>query len=252
MRFPNDVVVRKLQEHSNLSDADIEGIRRLPARERRLMPAEDVIRQGDRPTAAVVVLEGMLARYHGRRAGGRQYLSLHIRGDMPDAQGLFLDRMDHGVCALDHATVLLLRHRELVALTTRRPSVGIAIWRETLIDAAIFREAITNNSGRTLETRLAHLFCEQYYRALGSGCAERGSTRLPLTQTQLGELLGASLPSITRAMRALRRTNAVEFRTGKLQILNWVRLVELGDFDRSYLHPRKLPRGLTDVTFREG
>jgi CRP-like cAMP-binding protein len=236
----HDVLIRKLKEHSRLTAADVAAIRRLPDSQRTMRPHEDIVRQGDRPSVSVVVLDGMVARYHTLRGGGRQYLSLHIPGDMPDAQALFLETLDHAVCALDNAIISLVPHVALIKLFEERPAISFAIWRETLIDAAIFREAITNNSARPLQQRLAHLFCEQYYRARAAGLIKSDSCSLPLTQTELGEMLGASLPSISRAMQRLRETGFVELRSGRLHVRKWNRLVELGDFNPGYLHLRNV------------
>ena len=235
----HDILIWKLKEHSRLSAADMAAIRRLPHTERALGPGEDIVRQGDRPKVSVVVLKGMVARYHTRAGGGRQYLSLHIAGDMPDAQSLFLDQMDHAVCAMDNVILALTPHKALLNLFDERTATGFAFWRETLIDAAIFREAITNNSARPLQTRLAHFFCEQFYRARNSGLVKGNICRLPLTQTEIGETVGASLPSITRGLQALRKSKAMELRSEELQVLDWKRLVELGEFDPSYLHLKK-------------
>jgi CRP-like cAMP-binding protein len=158
-------LARNLREHSRLADEDIEQITRLPFVARPYEPNEDVIRQGDTPTAVALVLSGTVGRYHLLSNGHRQYLSFHIIGDMPDAQGLFIEQMDHTVCALGPAVLAFIPHAEIVKAFKARPSLGFAIWRETLIDAAIFREAITNNSARPVLARMAHLFCELFYRA---------------------------------------------------------------------------------------
>jgi CRP-like cAMP-binding protein len=232
----HDVLTRKLKQHSALETADIAAIQKLPVVERRLGAEDDIVRQGDKPTVSAVVIHGMLARYHTLPTGRRQYLSLHIAGDWPDAQALFIAMMDHSVGAIDDAMVGLIPHTALQKTFEERPAVASAVWRETLIDAAIFREAITNNSARPLPTRLAHFCCEQYYRARAAGIARPGTCRLPLTQTQLGELLGASLPSISRALQNLRKTRAMDLHGGEIHVHDWSRLATLGDFNPAYLH----------------
>ena len=238
----HDILIRKIREHTSLSRDDLEAIRQLSVVNRLLAPGEDVVRQGDKPRVSVVVVRGMVARYHTRTGGGRQYLSFHIAGDLPDVQALFLDVMDHAVCAIGEAEVALVPHKDLLDLFERRLSIGYAFWRETLIDAAIFREAITNNSSRSVRTRIAHFFCEQYYRAQAAGLVEDNSCLLPLSQIQLGETLGISVVTANRGLQALRRTSAVEFRDGKLLVRNWKKLMQIGEFSPSYLHLTKQNR----------
>jgi hypothetical protein len=53
---------------------------------------------------------------------------------------------------------------------------------------------------------------------------------------QLGETMGISVVTANRALQALRRTGAMEFRNSILTIRNWEKLVALGEFDARYLH----------------
>jgi len=105
--------------------------------------------------------------------------------------------MDHSLSAIaSKTTVGLIPHESLLALFERVPSIGFAVWRETLIDAAIFRETITNNSSRDVPARLAHFLCERYYRAQAAHLVKDNSCSLELSQEQVGETLGASLTTI--------------------------------------------------------
>lgn len=239
MEAVHDVMIRKLGEHTALSAGEIAGLRSLPTDTRSIRPEEDIVRQGDKPKVSVVVISGMLGRYHTLGGGTRQYLSFHIAGDLPDAQALFVERMDHSVCSMNESIIALIAHEKLIALFDKIPTVGFAIWRETLIDAAIFREAITNNSSREVPVRLAHFLCEQYYRARTVGLVQDGCCDLPLSQTQLAEALGSSLTTINRAMQMLRAKGAVDVRAGRLQVKNWTRLSSYCSFDPLYLHLRK-------------
>jgi CRP-like cAMP-binding protein len=235
----HDVLIRKLKEHTALSSNEISALRSLPAHVRVIAAGEDIVRQGDNPNVSVVVLAGMVGRYHTLSSGRRQYLAFHITGDMPDAQALFIEQIDHAVCAIGQATIALIPHGKLLALFDRLPSTGFAIWRETLIDAAIFREVITNNGSRGITVRLAHFLCEQFYRAQAAGVAEGNSCALPLNQTQIAEALGSSLTTINRSMQSLRKKGWADFKAGRLLIRNWSRFAEFGDFNPAYLHLRR-------------
>ena len=234
-----DILARKLKEHSRLTGDDVTALERLTYHRRLLQPNEDFIRQGDRPDVAALVVTGMVARYHLLKNGGRQYLSFNIKGDLPDAQSLFLDQMDHAVCAVDKVELALMPHKEITKIFERRPSVGFAIWRETLIDAAIFRETITNNSGRPARARMAHLFCELFYRARAGGLTENNSCSVPLSQIQIGEALGMAIATVNRTLQSLRRARLIELRGGILTIRDWRRLVVAGDFNPDYLHLKR-------------
>jgi CRP-like cAMP-binding protein len=241
METVHRALVRKLREHSTLTREDLAEIRSLTFTVHSLAPNEDFIRQGDAPHVSAVVLSGIVARYHLLADGRRQYLSFHMRGDLPDAQTLFLEKMDHAVSAIGSATIAAVPHREIEKVFERRPNLGFAIWKETLIDAAIFREAITNNSARSNRTRMAHLFCEIFYRASASGLVHSDAFIFPLSLRQLGETLGIAIASVNRSLQELRTTGSVDFRNGKLTVKNWRDLARVGHFDPLYLHLRKPP-----------
>jgi CRP-like cAMP-binding protein len=231
-----ELLTNRASAHFNLDASDKAAIQTIRSRTKALAEGDEIVRQGDKPDVAVLVLGGMLARYHTLPSGDRQYLSFHIAGDLPDIQSVFLRVMDHSVCAMDHADVATVPHDQLQRLFRQRPNVAFAFWRLTLVDAAIFRQAITNNAARSQVPRLAHFFCEQYLRAREAKLVQRSSCMLPLSQRQLGQTLGMSLVSVNRALQQLRSANLLEFRSGALDIRDWRGLCELADFDATYLH----------------
>src|SRR3954451_13241948 len=102
----------------------------------------DVVRERDRPSQCCLVLEGWLYRYKMLEDGKRQIFSFHIAGDIPDLQSLHLKTMDHSLSSVTASTVALVQHTDLRALDAAFPRLGDILWRNTLIDAAIFREWI--------------------------------------------------------------------------------------------------------------
>jgi CRP-like cAMP-binding protein len=137
--------------------------------------------------------------------------------------------------------IAFIPHEDLTRAFKVRPPLGFAIWRETLIDAAIFREAVTNNSARPVLTRMAHLFCELFYRGRASGVASQNRLALPLSLPQLGEALGIAIATVNRTLQNLRATGCADFRDGELTVTNWDKLARTGEFDPRYLHLKKVP-----------
>lgn len=235
-------LIAKLKEHSRLADEDIAEICTLTHNVRELASGEDFIRQGEKPKVAALVLQGMVARYHLLANGRRQYLSFHMAGDLPDSQGLFIERMDHSVCAIGPAMLATIPHKDLVLSFDRRPEFAFAIWRETLIDASIFRQAVSNLGSRPVIPRMAHLFCELFYRARASRLTTGNSFVVPISLTQLGEALGMSIATVNRTLLALRNSGTMDFRNSLLNVNDWPALVKTCDFDPMYLHLKRAPR----------
>jgi hypothetical protein len=134
------------------------------------------------------------------------------------------------------AEIASFLHSDILALVKRAPSAGLAFWRHTLIDGAIFRQAITSNGRRSAIARVAHLFCEQFTRARAVGSISGWSCPFPLTQSQIGQVVGLSLPTVNRATQSLRKEHCAEVRSGSLRIFNWRRLSQQAGFDPIYLH----------------
>lgn len=70
---------------------------------------------------------------------GRQTLSIHVPGDIPDPQGLHLRTMDHTLASIGRGQVALIAHRDLLKVLARSPRLANLFWRESLVDAAVTR-----------------------------------------------------------------------------------------------------------------
>ena len=130
---------------------------------------QDLVREGDRPSECCLVLEGFAYRYKLTQEGKRQIFSFHIPGDIPDLQSLHIDVMDHSLSSLCATKALFIPHETVRDLTRRCPRIGDAFWRDTLIDAAVFREWMVCLGRREAYGHMAHLLCELYVRLKSVG-----------------------------------------------------------------------------------
>lgn len=173
--------------------------------------------------------------------GTRQISSLHVPGDIPDLQSLHLDVMDHSLAAMEPSTVAFIPHAAIRDLTERHSGIASALWRDTLVDPAIFREWIVNVGARSAYERAAHLLCEVFFKMKAVGLGEGDGCHFPLTQHQMGEAMGLSTVHVNRTLQQLRADGLIVLDRKHLSILNWEGLKVAGGFDPTYLHVTRRP-----------
>ena len=112
------------------------------------------------------------------------------------------------------------------------------MWRETLIDAAMFREWIVNVGRRSATERMAHLFVEVHSRLRAIGRTNGGDFAFPITQGDLADCLGLSVVHVNRVLQGLRKEGLIRVERSEYRIVDLGKLQELAGFDPTYLHAR--------------
>jgi len=237
---PGDAIraalLKRLHISSAISEDDVKEIEALPMMVRYFPAETPVVRDGERATDCCLIADGFCMRSKTIANGKRQILSLHISGEIPDLMSLFLHVMDHDLSTLTPSTLGFISHETLQKLHRRRPGVAEMIWRDTLIDAAMFREWIVNVGQRPAPARLAHVMIELRERLRLIDRLDGNSFEMPLTQEQIGEALGITAVHANRVIRQLRQDGIVELNRGRVTVLDERKFLELADFDGRYLH----------------
>jgi CRP-like cAMP-binding protein len=236
-----EVLAQHLMSFGELPAADRAALAGLDAEVRELRRLTDIFRAGEQPDSVVVVLSGLLYRYAIGPDGGRQIHSFYLPTEAPSLETLYIDYMDNNLGAVVHSTVGLISHDQLYRLIDQRPEIRKLLWRQTLVQAAIFREWLARNSNLPADASLAHLFCELFTRAQAAGLTNDHSCALPLTQELAASALGLTPVHTNRTLQALRETGAVDWRRGWLTVKDWPWLSAMARFDPHYLHLRSLP-----------
>ena len=223
-----------------LSKDDLGALQRIKGEIRTFPKGKDILTAGDVPHYSVVVLKGFLCRHSWKRDGTRQIHSFYIPTDAPSLETLHIDYLDNSLSAVVPSTVGVIAHPEMFRLMDERPNLQALVWRETLIQAAVFREWLTRNSTLPAHSAMAHLFCEIYVRSRAAGQVTADSCEMPTTQETLAQALGLTAVHVNRTLQLLRESGLVELKNGRLYIHNFDKLAEIGEFDPLYLHLRNL------------
>jgi CRP-like cAMP-binding protein len=132
-----------------------------------------------------------------------------------------------------------ITHEALRDLCERYPRITSAFWRETLIDAAIFREWVMNVGQREAYSRMAHVFCELIVRLRAVGLVEDHACTLPITQGEFADAIGVSTVHVNRVLQEMRANGIIELSGDRLKVPDWETLKRAGDFDPIYLHLKR-------------
>jgi CRP-like cAMP-binding protein len=229
-------LVRKLQSITDFSPDEERALLHLPIAVKVVEADTDIVRERERPSTCCLLLEGFICRHKELPDGRRQILSFHTAGDIPDLQSLHLKVLDHNVTTMVRSRVGFIQHQHLLEVCEAYPRIAGALWRDTLIDAAIFREWMVGLGRRTARQRVAHVLCEMAERSNAVGLSSDHSYPLPVTQAELGDALGLSTVHVNRVLQELRAAELVEIRASTVTVRDWQALQQAGEFDPLYLH----------------
>lgn len=229
--------LRKLEKRVPLSAEDRAAFQSLPLTIKELNAGSYIVRERDQIKNCCILLSGFAFRSKIVGNGGRQILSIHIPGDFVDIQHAMLGTADHNVQLLTTGEIAFVSAAAVKELAFKHPTIGQALWLETLVDGSIFREWIANVGRRDARTRIAHLLCEFAVRLHAAGLTEGHRYELPMTQEQLGDATGLTAVHVNRTMQGLRTDGLISSDKRAITIENWKALTAVGDFDTAYLHP---------------
>jgi CRP-like cAMP-binding protein len=228
-------LVRKLEQLTPLSDVEKQIAMRAPVRMRHVSARQDIVSDRSQPTDISLISEGFACRYKLLGDGRRQITAFLIPGDICDLRALLLRQMDHGVAALTSCQIAVIPHQKLFEIIEKHPRIGSALWADTMFDAAIYGQWLTNVGRCSAYMRIAHLLCELSTRLGVVTPTKVNSCTLPMSQTDIGDAMGLSTVHVNRTLQQLRAEGLISWHSHVLEVLDWTRLRAAAEFDPSYM-----------------
>ena len=229
-------MVRKLEQWRDLSVDDKNAVLALPFTKRALSAGQHLVWDGDRPQYTTLLLSGFAYRHKVAGNGGRQIMSIHMKGDIVDLQNSLLGIADHNVQMLTSGEVALIPVAAVQELAFDCPNVGRALWYETLVDGSIFREWLLNVGRRDARTRIGHLLCEFAMRLEIAELGKLDEYELPITQEQLADAVSLTPVHVNRTLMSLEADGLIKRNKRFISISDWKQLAKVADFQPRYLH----------------
>ena len=199
-------LIRKLRSLGVDSDTELDAVLGRIKVRAGIRRGEDIIASGRSPMHSTLLLDGVACLYERLQDGTRQIYVFQYSGDFCDLHRHVLREMNNevAVAAITDCSIGIFEHRDLEQLIAQYPTLGLALWRASMLEASIFRKRLLNVGRQPALQRVAHLLCEQLARREAVGLT---SATIPLTQMDLADAAGLSIVHINRTFQELRRLN---------------------------------------------
>lgn len=244
---------RRLQHLSTFHHEDWEFLQRVCSNKPRLVRArQPILFQGDVFRSVPLILKGWVGASKNLSDGRWQTLSVFIEGDICNYGLGNFDTADHTLRALTDVIVLDIPCEHLDELMLIRPDLGRALRRSSLVQSAIARERVLSLGQRKAKERCAHLICELFWRLRANDGAKNNEIDFPLTQEEVGSIIGVSTVHANRMLQDLRLAGLIEQERKRLTVLDLARLERLALFTPAYLHLDSDNQAESSLMAREG
>jgi CRP-like cAMP-binding protein len=194
--------------------------------ERQFATGEVLWSVGDRSEGITLVLEGRIRIV--RSSGGRQ-LVIHsgepgdTLGEVPFFTG---GRYPATAIAAEPTRCLFLPESAVMRAIAVDPALALFFLKRLSQRIENLVERVDRLTVSSVQTRLAHFILQRYQATIGSSRSrpkpgKNAVFSLGMTQTALGEELGTVREVVVRALRALRKSGAIESAgDGKYRVMN--------------------------------
>ena len=232
-------LVTKLSSYGLLSPEEQQSLEAAVSEVRLAESDQDIVAEGTTPDHSCLLLSGFAGRYNMTVGGKRQITALHVVGDFVDLHSFLMKPMDHSIVAIGPCRIALVPHAALNRITEEHPRLTRLLWLNTLIDASIHRRWEFVLGSLQAHQSLAHFICEMFLRLDQVGRTDSGSFHFPITQSILSECMALSSVHTNRVVQKLRGENLISWERDLVTVKDWDGLVEMGEFDPTYLRMPK-------------
>jgi CRP-like cAMP-binding protein len=225
----------KLTRLVSLSPEEITVLGDLQSTIRMVARNREIISEGRKYDGLLVLIGGVSIRYRILHDGRRQVLNVTLPGDFIGFPGCFFESALYSITAITDCVVSAVPFAQLLGFFERYPRLAATIFWSFSCEAAMYAEHLIDVGRRSALERVAHFLLELLTRLQVIGLADECSYQMPLTQELVRDVLGLSVPHVSRTLKQLRDEDLVAIEGQRVVIRNVEALSRLADFERAYL-----------------
>jgi CRP/FNR family transcriptional regulator len=178
---------------------------------RRLVRAGDVVfRAGERFDCLYVLNSGMMKIVKLAADGREQVVGLKFRGDWLGFHGIAHDVYGCDAIAMDTGEVWALPYDKLMAAALRQPALLALVHEAMSREIGRDRESLMSVCTLSADARVAD-FLRWWAESLGDRGLRTDQITLRMTRAEIGNYLGLTLESVSRALSKLAKHAVISF-----------------------------------------
>ncbi|WKB53456.1 Crp/Fnr family transcriptional regulator [Eleftheria terrae] len=179
--------------------------------QRRVVRAGDRIYQSGDSFACLHVLHSGFIKMVNLAADGReQVVSLHFKGDWLGFDGIANGRYGCDAVAMDTGEVWSIRYDELLQACTRQPALLGVLHEAMSREIGRDRDSMMSLCTLPADARVAD-FLRNWAEALAARGLRTDQITLRMTRAEIGNYLGMTLETVSRALSRLARGDMIRF-----------------------------------------
>lgn len=160
-------------------------------------------REGDRLESVYLLVEGWALSSMTLADGSRQILKIHLPGDVLGAPSIGLDAAAETLTALTPAQVRAISLPALGSIFTRMPHMAALMFLSAQQERLILMDRLCSVGRTSAECRLAALLVHLHDRLRVIRPQMGAKFDHPLTQEQIGDVIGLTAVHVNRVFRTL-------------------------------------------------
>lgn len=183
-------------------------------------------REGDSDTGLYLLHKGWAATHRTLPSGGRQYFKIHCAGDLMGAPNLPSQQAVETLATLTDATISAVSADCLSALFVEYPRLAVLFFLTAQVERTYLMDHITALGRCNAEQRIAGFLVHVAEKANLATPGLGPAFELPLTQKQIGDVLGLTPVHVNRVLRSYDKSGHLR------RYRKWIELLRVEDLRR--------------------
>lgn len=189
------------------------------------LPRDHVLkRDGVEPPHLFLLVDGWVASSITVASGRQQTVKIHLPRDLLGAPSLSVTRTAECLTAITPIVIRPISRGDLMGVLTRFPRIAAAQFLNAQRERVVLMEALALMGQTDGSVRIAGTLIDLHDRLAALGLADFGTIPLPLTQGQIGDLVGLSPVHVSRKLGAMERAGLIRRGVRTISLLDLRRL----------------------------